>query len=223
MIALAAVMFTASAFGFSGIALAEVNSPSSSWKSSQDTIKNYLKHAPGVMGQVTSINGSVITINGKNNTVYTIDASTAKIVKNRNTVITIADIKVGDNIMAQGTVTGTNVAATTVFDGKPIMGKNKHGDFPGVMGVVSNVNGTTFSVTTKDAKVYTVTTANAKIMKGMPPVQATISDVLNGDTVMVRGVVTDTTVAAESIFDGKVGTHSGKGFMNDKHKGTSRK
>lgn len=223
MIALAAVMFTASALGFSGVVLAESNGTSSSWKSSQDTIKNYLKHAPGVTGQVTSINGVILTITSRNNTVYTVDTSTAKIVKNRNTIITLADIKVGDTIMAQGTVTGTNVVATTVFDGKPIMGKKGHDNFPGVMGLVSNLSGNTFSVTAQDGKVYTITTtANTKVMKGTPSVATTVANIVNGDTVMVRGAVSGTTVTADSVFDGKVGTHKGKGFMNGKHKGENK-
>ncbi len=218
VIALAAVMFTASALGFSGVALAD--NTDTSWKESQNAIKNYIKHAPGVMGKVTAINGSTITVEGKNNTVYTVDASTAKILKNRNTVITIADIKVGDTIMAQGTVTGTNVVATTVFDGKPLMGKKHNGNFPGVMGIVSNVNGSTFQVTDKNNTIYTVTTTtDTKIKKGNPPVAATITDILNGDAVMVRGAVNGSTVSAESIFDGKLGTHRGKGFLRGNHKG----
>jgi hypothetical protein len=210
VIALAAVILSASAFGFNGIALAE-NQASSSWKSSQGHIKNYLQHAPGVIGTISSINGNIIAMTGKNNTTYTIDASTAKIFKNRNTVITAADMKVGDVIMAQGTVSGTSVAATTIFDGKPIVGKKNQGNFPGVMGVVSSMNGTTFMVTAKDGVVYTIDAANAKIHKGSPAIAATLSDILNGDTIMVRGSVSGTTVTASTILDGKLEQGRNKG------------
>jgi hypothetical protein len=201
--ALAAVILTASAFGFSGVALAENQTTPSSWKSSQRHIKDYLKHAPGVIGQVTSVNGSIINISS-NNTNYSIDASTAKILKNRNTIITTSDILVGDTIMAQGTVTGTNVLATTVFDGKPIVGKKGQGNFPGVIGIVSAINGNAFSVTTKDNVVYTVDATGAKIKKGSPATVAQITDIVNGDTVMVRGTVNGTSVAAKTILDGKL-------------------
>lgn len=211
--ALAAVILTASAFGFSGVALAESPTTPSSWKSSQRHIKDYLKHAPGVMGQVTSINGSIVNIQSKNNVMYTIDTSSAKILKNRNTIITTSDILVGDTIMAQGTVTGNNVLATTVFDGKPIGGKKGQGNFPGVIGVVSAVNGMTFSVTTKDNVIYTVDATSAKIKKGSPATVAKIGDILNGDTVMVRGTVNDTNVTAKTILDGNLDS------MQTKHRG----
>lgn len=129
MVALAAVMFTASALGFSGVTFAESARAASSWKSSQNTIKNYLKNAPGVMGKVTAINGNTITVNSKNNTMYTIDATTAQVVKNRNTIITLSDVKIGDTIMAKGTVDGTTVTASSIFDGKVASykgGRGKH-------------------------------------------------------------------------------------------------
>lgn len=209
LIAFAAVMFTAGTLGFSGVTFAEDST--TTWKGGQENIKNYLKHAPGVMGSVTAISGSTITLTSANNTLYTINASSAKIVKNRNTIITLADIKVGDTIMVQGTVSGTSVTATTIFDGKPVVSKKHAGAFPGIMGTVSATTGSTFSVTTRDAIVYTVTpTATVKIQKGTPAVTATLADIVSGDTVMVRGTVSGTTVTAESIFDGKVlGSHFG--------------
>ncbi|MDE2030841.1 MAG: hypothetical protein KGI58_01095 [Patescibacteria group bacterium] len=204
IMALATVMFTASALGFNGIAFADSQTSQSSWKSSQRQIKNYLKHAPSVMGIVTSINNSIIVINSKNNINYTIDASTAKILKNRNTIIKVSDILVGDTIMAQGTITGNNVLATTIFDGKTIVSKKSHKNFPGVIGIVSSVNGTTISVTTKNNIVYNVDISSAKIEKGSPAINAHIGDILNGDTVMVRGTVNGSSVIAKTILDGKI-------------------
>jgi CxxC motif-containing protein len=203
IMALAAVIFTASVLGFNGVARAEGQKASTTWKLSQGHIKNYLKHAPGVIGTVVSINGSSLTISGKNNTTYTIDTTGAKIFKNRNTVITTADIKIGDVIMAQGTVNGTNVSATTVFDGKPIVGKKNQGNFSGVMGIVNGISGMTLSLTAKDGIVYTVNaTQETLVERGTPPIHSQISDIKIGDTVMVRGTVNGTVVTAEKIFDG---------------------
>lgn len=203
VIALAAVILTASTISFSSVALADTNTAPTSWKASQKHIKEYLKHAPGVLGTVSAVNGNQITVAAKNKSVYTVDTTAAKIFKNRNTLIAITDIKVGDTVMAQGTVSGTAVTATTVFDGKPVVGKKGRGAFPGVMGTVSNTAAGTFSVTAKDGTVYTVTTTSGtKIMKGSSTATAGISDIVNGDTVMVRGQVSGQTVSAEEIFDG---------------------
>ena len=83
---------------------------------------------PGVFGKVTSISGSVITITGmRDSTSYAIDASNATIIKNGSTG-SLADIVVGDMIMAQGTVNGSSVTATIISDG---FGGNGRGGFPG--------------------------------------------------------------------------------------------
>ena len=129
IIAFVAVVLTASAFGFTNMTFAETTTTPTSWKSSQRHIKNYLEHAKGTIGTVTSVNGSTIAITTKDNTAYSVDASTAKILKNRNTIVPVSGVLVGDTVMVQGTVTGTNIAATTIFDGKlPIkkISKGKH-------------------------------------------------------------------------------------------------
>ncbi len=220
IIALAAVMFTASALSFSGVVYAK--DAGASWKASQNNIKNYLKHAPGITGQVTSKSGNILTVLSKNNTTYTVDTTTAKIFKNRNTIITLEDIQINDTIMAQGTVTGTNVLASTIFDGKPIMGKKNKNNFPGIIGTVSDTNGSTFSVTTKNNIIYSVNTTNAKITKGTPAIPATFSDIINGDTVMIRGTVNGTTVTADNIFDGKITAHKNIKSVNNKHKDSKK-
>jgi hypothetical protein len=204
VIAFAAVLFTASAFGFTGVSFAETPKTPSSWKASQKNIKEYLRHAPGVAGTVTSVTGTSIIISAKNNTTYSIDTSGAKIFKNRNTVITPADVKTGDKIMAQGTFDGTKVLATTVFDGKGVIDKKHNGSFPGVMGIVNSVSPTLLTVTTKDNVVYTVKiTASTKIDKKT----SNITDIAIGDTVMVRGMVVGNEVTAKTIFDAKIPTN----------------
>lgn len=83
--------------------------------------------APGVFGTVTAIDGSSITVQsrgfGQNaqQTTYAIDASSATITKN-NATASLSNIAVGDTVMIQGTITGTNVAAATIRDGMPERG-----------------------------------------------------------------------------------------------------
>lgn len=77
-------------------------------------------HMPGVGGTVSAVSGNTITLTGKNGTTYTIDAGAATITK--DLTVTVGDVKVGDTIVADGTVSGTSVAATIIHDGKLAMG-----------------------------------------------------------------------------------------------------
>lgn len=74
-------------------------------------------HGRGTAGTVTAVSGNTITITGDNGTSYTVDASGATVSKMMT--IGVADIKVGDRIGAEGTLSGTNVAATRIMDGIP--------------------------------------------------------------------------------------------------------
>ncbi len=205
IIALAAVIFTASSVGFIQTASAHTKNPTTSWKASQANIKNYLQHAPGVTGTVSAIDGTTITVLGKNGTSYTVLADNAKILKNRNTILAITDVKIGDTVMVQGTVDGTTITATTIFDGKLMLGKHKHGFAPGVMGTVQGVSGTTITLLGKNSTTYTVDASKAKILKGSPTTTISLTDIQNGDTLMIRGTVSGTTVIAKNIFDGNIG------------------
>ena len=86
-----------------------------------------------VIGTVSAVNGSTITITtnqrGSNAAVtYSVDASGAvinKIVKTASqtgaptqTVIEASGIAVGDKLMVQGTISGTNIVATQIRDGE---------------------------------------------------------------------------------------------------------
>ena len=70
---------------------------------------------PVIAGSVASINGTTLTVTNASNVTYTVDTSNAKIVKN-GTITAITNVTTGDNIMVQGTVNGTSVAASSVID-----------------------------------------------------------------------------------------------------------
>src|ERR1035437_4641276 len=77
----------------------------------------------GVSGTVSGVNGNTITVNGRQGfgsttatVAYTINATNATVRKN-NATSTISSIAVGDTIFVQGTVTGTNIVATSIIDG----------------------------------------------------------------------------------------------------------
>ena len=176
---------------------------------------------PGVFGTVTAISGNIITISGKQGfgtnttttTVYTVDATSAKITKN-NTAGTINSIIVGDTISAQGTLTGTNIVATNIHDGlrgngdkqndnekKPITNLNQitgNGQ-PIVAGTVTSVSGNTVVITNNSNVSYTIDATNAKIVQGQNTIL--VSGITVGDVVIVQGIVNGNSVVASSITD----------------------
>lgn len=177
----------------------------------------------GVIGTVTSISGTTLTVtankvgwgkDGKDQSVpkttptaiaYTVDASNASVIK-AGVASTVAGIAVGDQVMVQGTVTGTKVVATTIRDGvikptpKPeptplIQGNGQ----PIIAGAVTANDGTTLTITNKSGVTYTVNASTAKVQtKGA---LSTLSTVAVGDNVVVQGAVTGTSVTAYSVID----------------------
>ncbi|MGH7175384.1 MAG: DUF5666 domain-containing protein [Minisyncoccia bacterium] len=177
-----------------------------------------------VVGTVSAVSGDTLTVTsrgfGRNatSTSYTVDASGATVTK-AGTSSPISSIAIGDLVMIQGSVNGTNVTATTIRDGIPpgmpgrVHGPNPRAEQhasstplimgngePVVGGNVSVINGSTLTVTTKAGVVYTVDATSATISKhGVT--NATISNVSVGDSVIVQGVVNGTSVTASAVID----------------------
>lgn len=77
----------------------------------------------GVIGTVTAINGTTITLKSKvrsnrEATTYTIDASSAIITKNSKTSTELG-IAVGDTVIVKGTISGIIFTAKTIKDRTP--------------------------------------------------------------------------------------------------------
>ncbi|MDE1874589.1 MAG: hypothetical protein KGI79_00095 [Patescibacteria group bacterium] len=70
---------------------------------------------PVVAGTVSSVSGNVITITTGSNTSYSVDASSATIVKG-NSSSSVSSISTGDFVVVQGAISGTNVTASSVID-----------------------------------------------------------------------------------------------------------
>lgn len=208
----------------------------------QDNHSNKIRNGgmmkPAVVGQVTAISGNTITITSKqgfdrkNNTTtaptvttitFTIDATNAKIEKG-NVAGTIGNIVVGDTIMVQGTVAGTNVVATNIRDGiargqdqnKGKNNDNKNVDqqipaniqgngLPVIAGSITSISGNSIVVTNKSNVTYTVDATSAKIIQG-GNTTATISNIAVGDMVLVQGTVNGNAVVASSVVDQKLAT-----------------
>lgn len=176
----------------------------------------------GIFGTVTVVNGNIITVNGRQgfgsttSTVnYTVDASNSTVRKN-NATSTVSSIVVNDKIFAVGTVSGTNVTATSIIDGMMMrtgmQGKGGPGNghatttppFTGngeplVAGTISVVNGNTLTVTTSSNVTYTVDATSAKILEGNTT--ATVSSLAAGHKVLIQGAVNGTSITASTILD----------------------
>lgn len=201
------------------------------------------QRAPGVFGSVTAISGDTITLNSKGfgreasstsatATTYTVDATSATVTKD-GAASTVSAIAVGDNLMVQGTVSGTSVTATRISDG---LGKGMPGGMPGARGMASStrpaamaniqgngepviggsvtgVSGDTLTVTNKSNVTYSVDATNATIIK--TGATSTISSILTGDNVIVQGSVNGNSVTASSVIDqGTAQTPSNSGNGN---------
>jgi hypothetical protein len=196
---------------------------------------------PGVAGNVTAISGTTLTVTRKTRpnatstaaTVYTVDASNAQIVKDGATS-TIASIATGDTVMVQGTVTGTDVAATVIRDGvsekngtagnesktphrnatsTPSASLIQGNGEPIVAGSITTISGTTVTITNASNVTYAIDASNAKIIKN--GTSTGISDIATGDNIIVQGTVNGTSVVASSLMD------QGAGKQNGAHAATS--
>ncbi|MFA5358393.1 MAG: hypothetical protein WC310_01065 [Patescibacteria group bacterium] len=118
------------------------------------------QHRPGVMGKISAISGTTITITGKQGfgpdateVTYTVDTSGTTVKemtrgeageKPTETTLAVSDLKVDDMIMVHGEVDGTNVTAAEIMVGQPghgpMRGDNNF-DGPGPMdGSNTNIN-----------------------------------------------------------------------------------
>ena len=169
--------------------------------------------APGLIGTVSAINGTTLTVTSKNfgpnapSATYAVDASSAVVSKNGD-ASSLSNVSVGDTVMVVGKISGTDITATSIRDGI-MMGRDNGrmmGRGRGVFGTVASVNGSTFTVTSKAwqkdgaAITYTVDATNATVTKN--GASSSVSNILVGDTVSVLGTLNGTNITAKSIRDG---------------------
>jgi hypothetical protein len=180
----------------------------------------------GVVGTVSAVNGTTLTITSKSRvkpgstavettTIYTVNASGATVTKN-GTASSVSAIAVGDTVMVQGTVSGTTVTAKTIRDGvtPPIIQGNGQ---PVVAGKVTTISGNTITITNNSNVTYTIDATNAKfVVNGTA--NPTISNVAVGDNLTVQGTVNGNAVVASSVIDQKAkasGTSANPGAENN--------
>lgn len=104
---------------------------------------------------------------------------------------------------ADSTVAANSSAAITQSVGA------HRGPGPGVAGTVVSVSGNTITLTGKDGKTYTIDATKSTIDKIST---ITVGNIAAGDTLMVGGTVSGTSVTATHITDGQMPTSQGGGF-----------
>ncbi len=161
------------------------------------------------IGLVAAVNGSVLTVDSwkkDGKAAYSVDASKAslsRMVDGSVSAIALAEIKAGDLVAAAGTLSGSNVMASSLVDfGRPQgkMAANVHS------GTVTAVNGTVITMSSKfgaDLSVYAVDVSTAKISKGVgiSGTPMAVSDVKVGDRIMVTGSANGSSITASAVRD----------------------
>ncbi len=182
----------------------------------------------GIFGTVTAVSGNTLTVaasawpkaSSTAQTTYSVDATNAKIYKgDASTTISVSSVAAGDSVMVQGTVSGTNVAATVIRDGfprpvggpampsgerrigqgasstPPITGNGE----PVVGGTITTISGNTLTVTNASNVTYAIDVSGATIVKN--GTSTAIANLSTGDSVVVQGTVNGTSVTASSVID----------------------
>ena len=86
---------------------------------------------PAILGTVTAINGTTLSVTGKDSGLYTINAASTTVKKFASstapTTIALANVAVGDTVMVRGQIITASITAKEIMDGvppaRPQMGK----------------------------------------------------------------------------------------------------
>jgi hypothetical protein len=168
-----------------------------------DSVKpSNLKHIPGIMGTVASVSGNNITINGKNSKSYTVDATSAKIIRSGST-IPLSDIAVGDTLVVRGNISGETVSATAIIDGatpfkeakKFVKNQLIKGNI--TFGTVTSISSSSFIINSPSKNgTSTVSVGfNSSTIVKKDRATSTISALAVGDHVAIAGTNTNETIA----------------------------
>jgi len=143
---------------------------------------------PTVSGSVTGVSGNIIYLTGTSGTNYTVDATSAKIRKAGATIV-VSSILSGDSLSVRGTLTGTNVVATSIMDGVLAAGANgqawsaNRANFSA--GTITALNNPSFTMQTGTTTV-TVNTNSSTIFKNANTA-ASFANLAIGQRVYVNG------------------------------------
>jgi hypothetical protein len=131
----------------------------------------------GVAGQVTSVSGNTINLTGRRAGAVAVTVGATTVYTEAQQAASLADVHTGLLIMACGTGSSTNVQATKIYIVLPRIG-----------GVVTNVSGSTLTLTSLDGATRTVTVSNATTYDKAGH-SASLGDITNGTAIAAQGSV----------------------------------
>jgi hypothetical protein len=90
------------------------------WKSDELMAQLQGNGQPVIAGNVTAINGNILTVTNRSNVTYNVDATNSRIITSTGSstlgTSTISSIQAGDLVIVQGQVNGNTIMASTVLD-----------------------------------------------------------------------------------------------------------
>ncbi len=169
--------------GLAGPAFAQDNA------SAAELVKPHIEVSIGAQGNVTLV-GTVSAISGKTLSVsswggvWTVDTTNAKLVRRFGGESNLAEFKVGDKVTVHGTATTSSLAITA----KSVQNETIQAKGVNPIGTISNVTATSFTLSTRDGKTYSVTTdSSTKIT--LNKATTTLAGLLTSVAVRVDGVI----------------------------------
>jgi len=132
---------------------------------------------PHLAGVVTAVNGSTLTVTGFDGVSHTITVNGQTRYERAGQPATLADVKVGTAIVAEGTENpdGSLSAVAVMIQ------------VPHVIGRVTSVNGATITVSSPDGTVYTVTTSGSTVYAAPGGTSVSASSVQIGTFIVAQG------------------------------------
>ena len=155
-----------------------------------------------VTGTVFAINGTTITLTGKNGAAYTIQAGGAEIVNDGTLNLSVSDIRVGDTLTVKGPLSGGVVTATHITDKTAVQRavlQRLNNIRVGVVSVVSGSEVTldrfgtgTTSVTTNASTTFRINgqaTTSSALAEGQLVIVAGQGSTVNGTDAITASVI----------------------------------
>ncbi len=174
-------------------------------KKGEDTDQDNHGGTQYIAGTVTAISTTTITVAGNNGVTYTVQATGG--VKGG----TSSDVKVGDSVIARGTLSGTTLASASIIDLTFLRASAADARSHVRVGIVTAVDGGTFTIESFGAHPKTIVTTDASTVIKAKQDATTSSAITVGSQVFVVGT-TSTASSTNETFTASLVRILGKGL-----------
>lgn len=149
---------------------------------------------------VTAVNGSTLTVHAKGGTTYTVDAANAKLSLNDDNTLSLNEIQIGDTVHVKGTLDGSIITASAVADEAVEVRSVLSANGAAGAGVVTSINGSTFTIKPFGTKATTTVETNASTVYRVNGDLASSSALTVGSKVVLAGTNnTDASIGATIV------------------------